>query len=337
MVPPNIALLELASGFMATHMIYAAAKLGIADVLAEGAMSAEQVAAEIGSSPDATARLLRASAAVGVFHEDVHGRFSLTSLGRALRSGTPDSIRSVILMLGDPRYQATWGQLHRSVTTGKPGAEDALGAPLWDYVDHHPDFAATFNDAMTRLTDLDWPSVDAAYDFGRFPTIADIGGGHGQLLAHMLESAPASKGVLLERDGLAGDAEKHLREAGVLDRCRIESGSFFDTAPRDGDLYVLRRVIHDLDDEQAAAILSNVRSHMPAHATLLLLESVVPMGNTPHLAKSLDLDMMLFVGGRERTQAQFARLLDRAGFRLTRLLATASTVSLLEAVPGRQP
>ena len=337
MVPPEIALLELTSGFVATHAVYAAGKLGLADVLASGPRFPEEVAAEVGSSPDATHRLLRACAAFGVFREGPDGRFGLTPLANGLRSGTPDSILPVILMLGDPRYQATWGQLTRTVETGVPGAEAAVGEPMWDYLDHDPEFAATFNNAMTRLSALDWPAIEPAYDFARFSTIVDIGGGHGQLLALMLDAAPSAKGVLQERETLLGQAEDHLREAGVLARCRLEAGSFFETAPSDGDLYVMRRVIHDFDDEPAAAILANVRHHMPKGSTLLLLESVVPPGNTPHFAKSLDLDMMVFVGGRERSEREFATLLDRAGFRMTRVIPTISTIALIEAVAGRQP
>jgi SAM-dependent methyltransferase len=271
-----------------------------------------------------------------VFREGTDGRFALAPLGKGLRSGTRDSMLPVILMLGDPHYQATWGQLTHTVETGVPGAEEVLGEPMWDYLDHNPEFAATFNNAMTRLSALDWPAIEPAYDFTEFFTIVDIGGGHGQLLAHMLDAAPSAKGVLLERETLVDDAENHLRERGVLPRCRIEAGSFFETAPSDGDLYVMRRVIHDFDDEQAAAILANVRRHMPKGSILLLLESVVPPGNTPHFAKTLDLDMMVFIGGRERTERQFATLLDRAGFRMTRVVPTISTISLIEAETGSQ-
>jgi hypothetical protein len=335
MVPPEIGLLELASGFMGTHAVYAAAKLGIADVLADRALSADDIAAETGSNPDATHRLLRACAMFGLFTEGPDGRFRLTPLGKGLRSGTPGSVLPVILMLGDPRYQGPWGRLVHSIETGSPAAEVALGKQLWEYLDENAEFAATFNNAMTCLTDLDWPTVAAAYDFTPYSTIVDLGGGHGQLLALMLGASPKSKGVLQEREALVGAAEVQLREAGVLPRCRIESGSFFETAPSDGDLYVMRRVIHDFDDIQAAAILSNVRRHMPRGSTLLLLESVVPPGNTPHFAKTLDLDMLIFVGGRERTGRQFGTLLDQAGFRISRVVPTVSTISLIEAVPGR--
>lgn len=335
MVPPEIGLLELASGFMSTQVVYTAARLGIADALADGPLSADDVAAGLGSNPDATHRLLRACAALGVFREGADGRFELTPLANGLRSGTRDSMLPVILMLGDPHYQGTWAQLPSTVATGRPGAEDALGMTLWDFVDDNVEFGATFNDAMTRLAVLDWPAIKSAYDFTQFSTIVDIGGGHGQLLALILEAVPGAKGVLLERQALLEVAEDRLRAAGVLTRCRTEAGSFFETAPTEGDLYVMRRVIHDFDDEQAAEILDNVRGHMPRGALLLVLESVVPPGNAPHFAKSLDLDMMLFVGGRERTEQEFATLLHRAGFRPPRVIATASTLSIIEAAPGR--
>ena len=333
MVPPEVGVLELGSAFMATHAVYAVARLGIADALASGARTAEEVAADLGTDPDATFRLLRASAAYGIVRH-VGDRFDLSAVGRTLLSDSPDSMRSVVLMIGDPRYQSVWGQLPEAVTTGEPRAEAVHGVSMWDLLDRDADYASTFNDAMGRLTELDWPTVAAVYDFMPFGTIVDVGGGHGQLLALMLGAAPAADGVLLEQPSLIGPAEKHLGEAGVLDRCRLVGGSFFETAPDDGDLYVLRRVVHDFDDDQAVALLTILRRHMPSGATLLLLESVVPPGDAPHFAKSLDLDMLLFVGGRERTEAEFASLLERSGFRMTRVVPTISTISLVEARPA---
>lgn len=334
MVPPQVGVLELASGFMATHALYAAARLALADVLAEGPLPPDDVAAKAGTDPDATYRLLRACAMYGVFREQEDDRFALTPLSHQLRSDVAGSMRPVVLMLGDPAYQGPWGRLADTVETGHPGAELALGSSMWDYLDDDPEFAATFNDAMTTLTAMDWPTVAAVYDFTPYSTIVDIGGGHGQLLSLMLAAAPGSTGVLLEREQLVKATEEHLRGVGVLDRCRVEAGSFFERAPTDGDLYVLRRVVHDFDDTDATAILSTVRRHMPAGATLLLLESVVPPGNAAHFAKTLDLDMMLFVGGRERTEREFETLLDDAGFTLRRIIPTVSMISLVEAVPS---
>ncbi|PKH40703.1 Dimerisation domain-containing protein [Nocardioides alpinus] len=331
MVPPEVGILELTSGCFATHTVHAVARLGIADALAPGARSPREVADELGTSPDATHRLLRAAAALGLFREDGAGRFALTSLGATLRTDTDGSMRAVVLMIGDPRYQAVWGQLTQSVTSGRPGAEAALGVPMWDYVEQDREFAGIFNDAMTRLSALDWPAVAAAYDFTSFATIVDLGGGHGQLLTRMLKVAPDATGVLFEQASVMEEAEEHVRRAGVLGRCRLEAGSFFDTVPDDGDLYVLRRVVHDFDDDRAVAILSTVCRQMPDTATLLLMESIVPSGDEPHFAKSLDLDMLVFVGGRERTEDEYDALLDRAGFRTTRVVPTISTISLIEA------
>jgi SAM-dependent methyltransferase len=334
MVPPEVGVLELMSGCFATYAVHAAARLGLADALAGGSRTAEDVALELGTSPDSTYRLLRACTALGLFRDDGGGRFSLTSTGATLRADSPDSMRPVVLMIGDPRYQAVWGQLPEAVRSGRPRATEVHGVSMWELLERDPDYAATFNDAMTRLTTLDWPTVAAAYDFTPFGTIVDVGGGHGQLLALMLEAAPAADGVLLEQQGLMGRAEQRLREAGVLSRCRLEAGSFFDTAPDDGDLYVLRRVVHDFDDDRAVALLANLGRHMRPDATLLLMESVVPPGDEPHFAKTLDLDMLLFVGGRERTAQEYADLLGRAGFEMTRVVPTISPISLVEARPA---
>lgn len=333
MVPPEVGVLELSSAFMATHAVYAVARLGVADALAAGPRSAEEVAGDVGTDADTTHRLLRASADHGIVRQD-GDRFALTALGRTLVSDSPGSMRSVVLMIGDPRYQAVWGRLPDAVRTGTPQAEAVHGVSMWELLERDADYAASFNDAMSRLTTLDWPTVEAVYDFTSFGTVVDVGGGHGQLLALMLGAAPAAEGVLLEQPSLIGPAEQRLRDAGVLDRCRLVGGSFFDTAPDDGDLYVLRRVVHDFGDEQAVALLSTLRRHMPADATLLLMESVVPAGHEPHFAKSLDLDMLLFVGGRERTEDEFASLLDRSGFQLTRVIPTISTIALVEARPA---
>jgi hypothetical protein len=227
-----------------------------------------------------------------------------------------------------------WSRLPESVTTGEAQAEAVHGVSMWGLLERDPDYAATFNEAMSRLTALDWPTVAAAYDFTPFRRIVDVGGGHGQLLASMLDVAPGAEGVLLEQESLLPDAEERLRQAGVLARCRLEAGSFFEQVPGDGDLYVLRRVLHDFDDERALAILGTIRRDMPAGATLLLLESVVPPGGGPDFAKTLDLDMLLFVGGRERTEEEYAVLLRRSGFDPTRVVPTISPISLVEARPA---
>ncbi|WP_454085343.1 methyltransferase [Georgenia sp. Marseille-Q6866] len=337
MVPPEVGVLELASGFMATHAVYAATRLGIPDALVAGPLPPADVAARVGTHEDATHRLLRACAMWGVFSEEPDGRFALTPLADRLRAGTRDSMRAVVLMLGDPSYQRVWAELATTVRTGEPGAERALGRSMWEHLEHDAEFGDVFHAAMTRLSALDWPAVSAVYDFTRFSRVVDLGGGHGQLLALVLGAAPAAEGVLVERSSMADSAARLLGEAGLGDRYRFEAGSFFDTVPADGDLYLLRRVLHDYDDAQAAAILTTLREHVRERATLLVLDGVVPPGNTRDFSKALDLDMMLFVGGRERTEPQWRALLADTGFRTTRIVPTVSPISLIEAVPGRKP
>ncbi|MFC7726446.1 methyltransferase [Nocardioides sp. GCM10028917] len=333
MVPPPVGVLELVSGLIEANTVYAVAKLGVADALAGGPRTAADVAGELGTNPDATFRLLRAAAGYGLLRQD-GDRFELAALGRPLLSDAPDSMRAVVLMIGDPRYQSVWHRLPESVTTGEAQAEAVHGVSMWGLLERDPDYAATFNEAMSRLTALDWPTVAAAYDFTPFRRIVDIGGGHGQLLASMLGAAPAAEGVLLEQESLLPDARERLREAGVLSRCRLEGGSFFDRVPDDGDLYVLRRVVHDFDDDRALALLTTLRRDMPDGATLVLLESVVHPGGGPDFAKILDLDMLLLAGGRERTEGEYAALLGRSGFEMTRVVPTISPISLLEARPA---
>lgn len=333
MAPAEVGVLELASGFMATHALYAAVRLRIPDALADGPLPPAEVAERAGCDSDATHRLLRACASWGAFRELPDGRFALTPLADRLRSGTESSMRDVVLMLGNPSYQRVWSELPETVRTGELGAERALGLPMWDFVEQDPEFGTAFDDAMSRLASLDWPTVEAVYDFARFRRIVDLGGGHGQLLALMLAAAPAAEGVLLELEAKRAGAQRLFERSGIQGRSRFEAGSFFDTAPADGDLYVLRRVLHDFDDHDATRILSTVRRHMPAGATLLVLESVVPTGNTPHFAKALDLDLMLFVGGRERTGEEWRSLLGGAGFGSVQIVPTISMISLIEAAP----
>jgi O-methyltransferase domain/Dimerisation domain len=333
MVPPPVGVLELVSGLIEANTVYAVAKLGVADTLAAGPRTAADVADELGTNPDATFRLLRAAAGYGLLRQD-GDRFALAALGRPLLSDAPDSMRAVVLMIGDPRYQSVWSRLPECVTTGEAQAEAVHGVSMWGLLERDPDYAATFNEAMSRLTALDWPTVAAAYDFTPFRRIVDVGGGHGELLASMLRAAPGAEGVLLEQESLLPDAQERLREAGVLSRCRLEGGSFFDLVPDDGDLYVLRRVVHDFDDDRALALLTTLRCDMPDGATLLLLESVVHPGGGPDFAKTLDLDMLLLAGGRERTEREYAALLDRAGFAMTRVVPTISPISLVEARPA---
>ncbi|MFX0575408.1 methyltransferase [Nocardia nepalensis] len=333
LAPAPIGVLELAEGWLMTQALYTAAALGIADVLADGPCSAERIAAAVHADPDATYRLLRALASRGVFAELPERRFALTPMADTLRANSPRTVRPVLMMLGHPAVWVARGQLVHTVETGRSGHELAHGTTGFDYMAEHPDFAMGFHEAMKVTTQLSVGAILAAYDFARFDRIVDVGGGSGYLLAAILRAAPCANGVVYDLDSATATTAEIFDRAGVADRGAIENGSFFDSAPPGADAYVLKHIIHDWPDEPAGKILRSVRAAIAPHGRLLLIECVVPPRNRAHFSLWLDLEVLLSIGGRERTAAEYADLLARGGFRLRRVVATAGPHSIIEAVP----
>lgn len=330
--PGNVALLELATGAWTTQVLYVAAKLGIADELAAGPRPAADVAAAVGADADAVYRLMRAMTSRGALRERRDGRFALTPVGEALRTDTEGSLRDMVLFIGHPARWADWGSLMYSVQTGEPAAEMLRGMPFFEYLDTDPEFAAVFNNAMTAASGLSNEVALQAYDFTGCRLVVDVGGGHGAVLATILRSAPDARGVLFDLPAVVEGAGPLLDGAGVAHRAAIEGGSFLESVPAGGDLYVMKNIIHDWDDEHALAILRNVRTGIAEGGRLLLLEMVLPERASSFIGHMLDLEMLLMLHGRERTRAQYADLLSRAGFRLSRVIPTVSPVSVVEAV-----
>jgi O-methyltransferase/methyltransferase family protein len=334
MLPPAASVLDMTMGFATGQTILAAVKLGIADVLATGPLTAAQVAERIDADPVATQRLLRALAMQSIFSERRDGRFEMTSLAQALRSDSPMSIRPLLLMLGHPLYWEHWGCLAESVRAGRTSVEMNYGVPLFGLLDQEPEIAQVFNDAMTCASAMTIPPILAVCDFGVADTIVDVGGGNGQLLAAALAAVPGARGVLFERQALEPSARAIVEAAGVATRFEFEAGSFFDSVPTGGDVYLLKHVVHDWDDDRAGEILRTVRDSMRPTASLLLIECVIPTRNKAHFGKYLDLDMLIFAGGRERTEREFSDLLHHNGFTLRRVIPTVTHVSIIEAVPS---
>jgi len=335
MVPGNVALLETAQGAWVTQALYAAAKLGIADELAHGPKTAEEVAARVGGDPDSVFRLMRMLAGRSVLRHRADGRFELTAMGQALRADVPDSLRSMVLFIGSPEHWAEWGELLHSVQTGQPAPEKLYGKSYFDHLDGAPEQAAMFNDAMSTMASLANDLVIPTYDFSGFRLIADVGGGHGRLLSAILRSTPQARGILFDLPSVIAGAGPVLDEAGVANRCAFEGGSFMDSVPDGADAYVLKSIIHDWDDDMAEKILRNVRTAISPNGRLLLLELVLPERATANWGAVLDMEMLVTVGGRERTRAEFASLLARCGFRLTRVVDTATPMmSIVEAAPA---
>lgn len=334
LVPGNIALLETVTGAWTTQMLYVAAKLGIPDQLSEGPLHAAEVAERIQADPDAVYRLMRGLASKGVLKHRRDDRFALAPVGDALRADSPASMRALVLFFGHTARWEDWGQLLHSVQSGQPAALKLRGMPYFDYLDTDPELADAFNDAMTATSSLTTYASLSAYDFTRFRRIVDVGGGHGALLSMILRRAPQAQGVLYDLPSVVEGAETTLKAAGVADRCSREGGSFMESVPAGADAYVLKTVIHDWDDDTSLQILRNVRAAIGPDGKLLLFEFVIPDRAKPHFGMLLDLEMLITVGGRERTRDEYAKLLSGAGFRLDRVIETVTPLSIVEASPG---
>ncbi len=332
-VPGHIAMLELGLGSWFTAALHTTVRLGIADELAAGPLTADEVAGRVGSEPAATYRLMRALASRSVLKLHRDGRFALTRLGQVLRSDHPESMAPMLAFVGSPQHWEHWGQLLHSVRTGRTAVEKLRGSGVFDYVDADPEFGRLFNDAMTGGSRAVNENAVPAYDFSDRRLIVDIGGGHGGLLAAILNRTPAVRGVLFDRPSVVAGADAVLEPAGVSERCTVEGGSFFDAVPAGGDAYVLKAIIHDWDDDQSVAILRAVRTAIADDGKLLLFEMVLPEGAPAHLGFMVDLEMLVSAGGRERTAAQYSELLAKAGFRMSRVIPTASPLAIVEAFP----
>jgi O-methyltransferase domain/Dimerisation domain len=328
-----MALLQLASGSWIGQAVHVAAKLGIADLLEDGPKSPATLAEATGAHAGTLHRLLRALASLGVFAEDADGRFALTSLAEGLRTNAPGSLRAYAIMMGEDWHWRAWGDLLNSVRTGQPAFEHVFGCPMFSYFGEHPEAARVFDAAMTSRTGQETAAVIAAYEWPASATIVDVGGGQGALLAAILARNPDVHGVLFDMPHVIAAARGLIEEAGLADRCELAAGDFFERVPAGGDLYLLKRVVHDWDDERASAILRSCRAAMGDRSRLLVIEHVLPPGNAPSWGKLLDLQMLVLTpGGRERDEAGFRALLASTGLRLERIIPAGPTASLIEAV-----
>src|SRR5215218_10399176 len=312
---PRLALRILGEGFQVAQGISVAARLGIADLLADGVRSSEELAALASADPDALYRLLRALATVGVLAEEDGRRFSLTAIGDGLRTDAEGSLAGWLAFICSPPLWEAWGHLEHSVRTGANAFQHIHGEDVWTYRSKDPAASVMFDRAMASLSHQQRQAV-AVYDFAPFATIADIGGGTGSFLARILTTVPDARGILFDLPHVVAGAPAVLAAAGVEDRCEVVGGSFFDGVPAGADAYVLRAVVHDWDDEDAVRILRSCRDAIAAAGALLVVERELGAPNENADAKLSDLNMMIGPGGRERTREQFAALLAAGGFAL---------------------
>jgi hypothetical protein len=326
-------LLGLLMGAFVSQATCTLARLGVADAIGDGAARVDDIAVTVGAHGPSLYRLLRTLGDFGVVTELPDRRFALGRLGRLLRSDVPGSLCGLAVHFGSEFHRAAWSALPYSVATGEPAFDKVHGAPQFEYYRDHANEAAIFDAAMTSVAAGIYRTV-TAYDFGRFDTVIDIGGGNGACLAAILTAYPTVRGVLFDLPDVVGRSGPVLAAAGVADRCETAGGSFFDAVPTGADVYVLTAVVHDWDDANAVRILRNCRAAMGPDARLVLGEPVLPDGPEPSIGKLLDLETLVGTTGRQRTEREFRDLLGAAGLRLTAILRSGGPDCLIEAVPA---
>jgi hypothetical protein len=330
-LPPNAAVLQLLAGKWISSSISVAATLGVAEHLAKGPKTPAELAADLGAHALSLYRVLRALASVGVFAEDADGRFSNTPLSAVLRSDAPDSIRGMALFMGLPESWASWSAMLHTLHTGESAFEHQIGEHFFSYAAKNSAVAAIFNEAMIGMSAHVAEAVVEAFDFSSVATLADIGGGHGGTLASILAKHRGMRGVLFDQPDVVVGARPFLEGAGVAERVEVVGGDFFKEVPAGADGYLLKYVMHDWDDARAVQILKTVHRAASPSARLFLVDAVIAAGNAPDMGKLIDLQMLVTLTGRERTEKEFTAILSEAGFSLSRVVPTASHLSVIEA------
>ncbi len=330
-VPPPVQMMRLITGYWLSQAVGVVAKLGVADHLGNGPTTCDELARSVGVDTPILYRVLRLLASVGVFTQVAPDSFGLTALGETLRSDAPDSLRNVAIAETAPGHWQPWGRLEESVRTGKPAAHAALGMELFDWYAQNPEEAGFFNAAMGNLSALTAGELVRVFDFSPFRKVVDVGGAHGVLLSSILHASLSTHGVLFDLPHVIATASESIKAQGLSERCELISGNFFEAVPDGGDLHLLKQIIHDWDDERATRLLKNCHRALAPGGALLLVEMVVPPNNEPSLAQAMDLNMLVMLGGRERTEAEYQHLLAEAGFRLQRVISTDSPFSVIEA------
>jgi hypothetical protein len=330
----SIEMLRLVNGYQITQAIYVAVQLGVADHLREGSRDSDELARLSGAHPGALYRLLRALAAAGVLHESGERKFSLTPIGDCLRSDSPTPLGPWAAFVGRPYMWQAWGHLLHSIRTGDNAFIDLNGKSVWQYRVEHPEEAMIFDRAMTALSRGTVEAILQTCDFSKDRLAVDIGGGQGRTIAGILTANPSLRGILFDQPHVVAEAAPVLRAAGVENRCKIVGGSFFESIPEGADVYTMRVVLHDWDDEEALAILKTCRRATGRGSRLLIIERVIAAPNQGLMGKLSDLNMLVSPGGRERTRDEFSRLCKAAGFELTNVTAAGPALSVIEALPA---
>ncbi|MGA8764694.1 MAG: methyltransferase [Candidatus Sulfotelmatobacter sp.] len=331
--PAHVSIMQLLNGAHVAGAVSCLAELGIPDLLEAGPKSAEELAGQTGTNPQALYRLMRATACVGVLAEGPEGTFSETPMSAVPRSNAKPSLRALAIMGGREWHGRGWSRLEYCVRTGKQALDQVYGAHIFEYLRQNPEEAQIFHDTMTALSMIDGPAVAAAYSFDGIHSVVDVGGGHGLLLATILARNPHLKGTLYEVPHVV-EGCRNGPLTPVMERCTLASGDMFSSVPAGADAYIMKHIIHDWPDDLCIKILRSCREGVNPGGKLLVVDNVIQPGNDFSPGKFLDLQMLIFPGGRERTEKQFGDLFAAAGWRLSRIIPTAASDSIVEGVPA---
>jgi hypothetical protein len=331
--PAHVGILQIINGTYVAGAIACLAQLGIPDLVEAGPKAAEELAPQVNANPQALYRLMRATASVGVLAEGADGKFSETPMSAVLRRNGSPSLRALAIMGGREWHGRGWAHLEHCVRTGKQALDRIYGTPVFEFFGKHPEEAQIFNDAMTALSTIDSPAVAESYSFDQIHSIVDVGGGHGLLLATILARNPHMRGTLYDVPRVVEGAKDGPLKP-LMERCTVASGDVFSSVPAGADAYIMKHIIHDWPDDLCLKILKACRKSVNAGGRVLVVDWVIQPGNDFSPGKFLDLQMLIFPGGRERSEKQFRDLFAAAGWQLTRIVPTAAGESIVEGIPA---
>lgn len=329
---PHGQLTAIIFGQMTASVVSALARLGVPDHLESGPKTAGELAALVNAKPDLLSRLMRATEGLGILARTPDGKWAQTPMSDLLRSNSPTSLRYLSSFMADDWHARSFAALDETVRTGEPAMERVCGMPAFEFFSLHPEAGENFDRAMTGFSTMESPVVAAAYDFSGIQSLTDVGGGQGYFLSTILERYPGMQGTLYDLpqviQGLAGKLNPK-----VADRIRLAEGNMFESIPPGADAYIMKRITHDWSDELCGKILAGCRAGVREGGKLIVVDSVVPAGSSFSPAKVMDLTMMWFSGGKERAEDEFRTLFAASGWKLNRIIPTASPVSLIEGLP----
>jgi len=324
---------KLLMGFRVSQAIHVAATLGLADLLASGPRTSDELAEVTDTHSLALYRLMRALSSAGILRERDHRRFELTPVGELLRSDVSGTHAPMAQLVGRPSYWQAWGDLLHAVRSGETAFNHVHGADVWEYRANHAEEGEVFDRAMAAHTDRFAAAVAEVCDFDRFVNVVDVGGGDGTFLAKILTAHPRVHATLLDQPHVIARTAASFESLGLSSRCRAVGGDFFVSVPEDGDAYLMKSILHDWDDTASIDILRICRKAMKPTSRLLVVEHIIGPPNAASEGKFVDLNMLVVTGGRERTRDEFAALFDRSGFRLVSVTPTSTPLSVIEGVP----